>query len=443
MADSSIWRNRDFMLLWVAQAISQTAQNAVNYGLLVLVQTRSHSSAHMSVAVLTVILPSVIFGLVAGAYVDRRDKRWVLIGTNALRAVCALGYVLFADHLFLVYLTNFLFSTISQFFAPAEAAMIPSIVERRRLIQANSLFHLTFTASQLGGLVLLGPLVVNLVGLEGLFVTVGLALVICAALLWPLPSTHRRVADQIEGFAALWGEVRDVLTFVRSDRILSWAVVQWTLAATLALVLATLAPAFVVDILGIRAEDSVFILAPAGIGMILGTGLLSRLAHRLDKHRAINSGVFAIGLALSLLSVTGAAWEWLVGIEIGLPVGAIQAEGHPNIPEFYALVGVVMLTAAAAGLAFVAVVVPSQTIIQERAPVEIRGRVFAVQLVLSNVVGIAPLIFLGDLADRIGVDWTLLLLGLAICIFGVLSARLAPSDRRIEEGPAAESSPAA
>ena len=443
MADSSLWRNRDFMLLWAAQAISQTAQNAVNYGLLVLVQTRSHSSAHMSVAVLTVILPSVIFGLVAGAYVDRRDKRWVLIGTNALRAVCMLGYVLFTDYLLLIYLANFLFSTISQFFAPAEAAMIPSIVERRRLIQANSLFHLTFTASQLGGLVLLGPLVVNLVGLEGLFVPGGVALASCAVLRWPLPSTHRRVEDQIEGFAALWGEVRDVLTFVRSDRILSWAVVQWTLAATLALILATLAPAFVVDVLGIRAEDSVFILAPAGIGMILGTGLLSRLAHRLDKHRAINSGVFAIGLALSLLSVVGAIWEWLVGIEIGLPVGAVQAEGHPSTPEFYALVGLVMLTATAAGLAFVAVVVPSQTIIQERAPVEIRGRVFAVQLVLSNVVGIAPLIFLGDLADRIGVDWTLLLLGLAICTFGVMSARLAPSDRRIEEGPTAESSPAA
>src|SRR5919109_1178565 len=116
MTARSIWRNRDFMLLWAAQAISQTAQNAVNYGLLVLVQTRSHSSAHMSVAVLTVILPSVIFGLVAGAYVDRRDKRWVLIGTNALRAVCTLGYVFFTDYLLLVYLTTFLFSTISQFF---------------------------------------------------------------------------------------------------------------------------------------------------------------------------------------------------------------------------------------------------------------------------------------------------------------------------------------
>ena len=145
-SDRAIWRNGQFVRLWIAQAISQTAQNAIWYGIMVLVQTRSNSSAHMSVAVMTLILPSVVFGLVAGAYVDRRDKRWVLIGTNVLRAVIMLGYVVFTDLLALVYITNFVFSTIGQFFAPAEAAMIPAIVERRRLIQANSLFHLTFTA---------------------------------------------------------------------------------------------------------------------------------------------------------------------------------------------------------------------------------------------------------------------------------------------------------
>src|SRR6266508_2258232 len=106
MTDRSLWRNREFMLLWLAQAISQTAQNAVNYGIMVLVQTRSNSSVHMSVAVMTMILPSVIFGLVAGAYVDRRDKRWVLIGTNLLRAARRPIYVLLPDWLWLLYGVN-------------------------------------------------------------------------------------------------------------------------------------------------------------------------------------------------------------------------------------------------------------------------------------------------------------------------------------------------
>src|SRR4051794_7423662 len=164
---ASIWRNRNFMLLWAAQTIGQTAQNAVNFGLIVLVQKHTQSSAHMSVAVLTVVLPSVIFGLVAGAYVDRRDKRWVLIGTNLLRAGLMPIYVLMPDWLWVLFGINFLFATISQFFAPAEMAMIPVLVGRRQLLQATSLFNIPFTAAQLGGLVLLGPLLVNLVGEDG------------------------------------------------------------------------------------------------------------------------------------------------------------------------------------------------------------------------------------------------------------------------------------
>ena len=417
----SLWRNRDFMLLWIAQAISQTAQNAVWYGILVLVQSRGNSSVQMSLAVMTLILPSVLFGLVAGAYVDRRDKRWVLIGSNAFRAVAMLGYILFSESLALVYVTNFVFSAIGQFFAPAEAAMIPAVVARRRLLQANSLFHLTFTASQLGGLILLGPLVVKLAGLDWLFVLVALSLALCAALLWPLPSTYRRASEMAGGFKGLLDDLREVLGDVRGDQRMCWAMIHWTLAATLAVVIATLAPGYVVNVLGVAAEDAVFVLAPAGVGTVLGTALLSHWGQGIDKHRLIHWGLWAIGLALGFLALLGIAWQWPVEVEIGL----------------------VMATTLLAGLAFVAVVVSAQTIVQERAPVELRGRVFAVQLVLSNVVGVVPLIFLGELADHIGVDWTLLLVGGLVVGVGLVSARLATRDGLEDAEPSAEPGSAA
>src|SRR5438046_10565050 len=90
--DLSIWRNRHVLLLWLAQAISQTAQNAIWYGIVVLVQQRSHSSTLLSLAVLTLIIPSVIFGVLAGVYVDRWDKRTVLIATNLIRGCIAFVY---------------------------------------------------------------------------------------------------------------------------------------------------------------------------------------------------------------------------------------------------------------------------------------------------------------------------------------------------------------
>src|SRR5579864_2298286 len=135
LAYPSIWRNRNFLLLWLAQAISQTAQNAIWYGIVVLVQNLSHSSTQLSLAVLTLIIPSVVFGILAGVYVDRWDKRSVLIATNVIRGGIAFSYAAFGLTglglpLVALYLVNFLFSTVGQFFAPAETSMIPTVVGR-------------------------------------------------------------------------------------------------------------------------------------------------------------------------------------------------------------------------------------------------------------------------------------------------------------------------
>ena len=70
--------------------------------------------------------------------------------------------------------------------------------------------------------------------------------------------------------------------------------------------------------------------------------------------------------------------------------------------------------------------VPAQTYLQERAPVDLRGRVFAVQLMLSNFASIIPLLLLGGLADLIGVDKTLALIGVLIAIAGMISLDIAP-----------------
>jgi MFS family permease len=423
------------MLLWAAQAIGQTAHNAVNYGLMVLVQTTTASATHMSVAVLTVVIPSVIFGLVAGAYVDRRDKRLVLIGTNLLRAGLMPLYILLPEWLWLLYAVNFLFAVITQFFAPAEVAMIPVLVGKKRLMQANSLFNITFTAAQLGGLVLLGPILVNLIGIDGLFATVGLALVVSAALLWPLPSTRRGLEDGVLGFTELWGEIVFVLRYVRTDRLIAWGVVQWTIGSTLALIIATLAPTFVVVVLGIRAEDSVFVLAPAGIGTVLGSLLLSRWGDRVDRRRLVECALVALGSLMALMALAATLWQRMGWI-------ADPSSGDPSTLGWRTLIGAIMALAVLAGFAFVAIIVPAQTLIQERALPDVRGRLFAVQMVLSNVASIVPLVALGELADLIGVGQALLLVGLVVVGAGVASTRIAglgstesPSDAAAEESP--------
>jgi MFS family permease len=428
VTDPEVWRNRNFLLLWLAQAISQTAQNAIWYGIVVLVESRTRSSTQLSVAVLTLIVPSVIFGVLAGVYVDRWDKRMVLISTNLLRGLVALAYAFFGGNealpMVLLLVVNFVFSTIGQFFAPAEAAMIPAIVPRRRLLQANGLFHLTFTASQLLGLVVLGPLLAKVVGLTWLFGGMALLIVACAALAWPLPPhrgkpTSIGPATEQEAVASVWKDVRAVGRFVVRDRIVSLSMVQWTIGAILGLVVATLVPSFGQRLLRVSPEDAVFIMAPAGIGMVLGTAFLNRWGNRFDKHFLCNLGLWTVTACLVGLGVMALVVEWLTG---GSPPLILM----PWLGEVSVLVPFVMIVALIAGLGFVAIMVTSQTYLQERAPVDLRGRVFAVLLMLSNLASIVPLLVLGGVADLIGVEKSLILVGSLIGTAATVSVIMAP-----------------
>ncbi|GAC1314932.1 MAG: MFS transporter [Chloroflexota bacterium] len=418
------------MLLWLAQAISQTAQNAIWYGIVVLVQQRSHSSTLLSLAVLTLIIPSVVFGVLAGVYVDRWDKRHVLIATNLIRGMVAFSYGLFGLlpglPITALFAVNFLFSTIGQFFAPAETAMIPTVVARPRLLQANSLFHLTFTASQLIGLVVLGPLLAKVGGVDTLFVTMAAAIVICGGLVWPLPSSRGEhdptlPSDSHQAIRGVWKDIQDIWRFVARDRIVMLAMIQWTIGAILGLVVATLVPGFAESLLHVRAEDAVFVMAPAGIGMVAGTALLNRWGNHFEKHFLTNVGLFLVAVCLGM---TGGL-AWLVA---AVSHGAPPLIELPTLGQVSGLVIPVMLLALAAGFGFVAIMVPAQTLLQERVPVELRGRVFAVQLMLSNFASIVPLLLLGGLGDLIGVDKTLLLIGTLIACAGGLSLRIAPGE---------------
>jgi MFS family permease len=423
----SVWRNRNFLLLWLAQAISQTAQNAIWYGIVILVQQRSNSSTQLSLAVLTLIIPSVIFGVLAGVYVDRWDKRVVLIATNLIRGGIAFAYAGFGVMPLptsLLFLINFVFSTVGQFFAPAETAMIPTVVPRRQLLQANSLFHLTFTASQLVGLVVLGPLLAKVGGIEGLFVSMALAIVICGGLVWPLPSTvgehdPHAPSNEQEAIRGVWHDVEDIGRFVLRDRVVSLAMIQWTIGAILGLVVATLVPGFAFRLLHVNPEDAVFVMAPAGIGMVAGTAVLNRWGDRVEKHFLTNLGLFTVAASLALTGGVALVVDTLTNGQP--PLTELPLLGNVSV-----LVPGIMALALVAGFGFVAIMVPSQTYLQERAPVELRGRVFAVQLMLSNFASIVPLLLLGGLADLIGVDRTLLLIGGLIAVAGAISVSIAP-----------------
>ena len=157
----AVLRNRNFLLLWLAQVATQIGGNMVVYGLTVLVFSATKSNSAVSLLLLTFLAPAVFFSAVAGVYVDRLDRRLILIVTNLLRAIFFALVFVASGNVAAIFILNIAISTVTTFFAPAEAAMIPELVPRRQLLAANGLFTFTQNVAFALGFALLGPLVVK------------------------------------------------------------------------------------------------------------------------------------------------------------------------------------------------------------------------------------------------------------------------------------------
>src|SRR5437667_196742 len=108
-----VLRNRNFTALWSAQLLSQIAQNIINFAVLVKVEDLSHSTTQIAVTIVSFTLPAVLFGPIAGVFVDRLDKKLILVWTNVLRAVATLGFVFLGGSLPAIYAILFVSSAIN------------------------------------------------------------------------------------------------------------------------------------------------------------------------------------------------------------------------------------------------------------------------------------------------------------------------------------------
>jgi len=178
--ERAVLANPRFRTLWLAQIFSQVSQNAILFALLVIVLNKTSSTMNTSILVLTYVIPSLLFSMVAGVLVDRWRKRNVLITTSVFRCAAAVAFLLSKDHIGAIFAVNAAFSAVGQFFATAEVACVPSLVPRNQLIAANSLVSLAFTGGQFVGIVFFAPILLKAFGPEVLFIAMGLFFLIAA-----------------------------------------------------------------------------------------------------------------------------------------------------------------------------------------------------------------------------------------------------------------------
>jgi MFS family permease len=414
--------NHNFTYLWAAQLLSQIAQNIINFVVLVKVEELSHSTTQVAVTIVSFTLPAVLFGPIAGVFVDRIDKKAILVYTNASRAAATLGFVFFGQSLPAIYTILFVSSAINQLFSPAEGASIPMLVKREHLLNAMSLFNVTFYSAVVLGFIIIAPAAIKLAGLDvAFFITAAMYLAaagLCQILprrmgrLRQVPPPHMHPVESwhVESRAQFWNDLRDGLMYILASSELLAAIIQLTLISTLVLIMGEMAPGFTNRVLNLTAEDSAFIFLPLGAGLLAGMLTIGRMTTRLPKELLTRVSVTAIGVLMFGVGISPPLSR--IGFRITETVGF-----RPQAANW--LLGLDLFFFLLLGLAFAYVLVPAQTLVQELAGDEVKGRVLSIQLMASSAFMIIPLLFVGGLADYFGITNVLMSLGVIIVlVFG-------------------------
>jgi MFS family permease len=430
-----VFKNRPFLLLWLAQAATQIGGNMVIFGLTIIISKSTGSTTAVSALILTFLLPAVLFSALAGVFVDRLDRRLVLIFTNVLRGLAFIAMFFVGTNLARIYLLNITVSTITVFFAPAEAAMIPMLVPRRQLLPANGIFTLTLNAAFALGFTLVGPLIVKIFGAPALIVVVAALYFVAAGFCSTLPSAPP--ASSVTGPTGARGRVREAenavgsvmtqlgegLTYIRNHREIRWSLIYLGIAASLVGVLGVLGPNFAQHTLGLGPEDFVVVVLPLGVGIVMGILLLNAYGRLLPRRRVIEGGLLALGGFLAAMALSGRISNFL---------GSTATRTGVDLSLLTSLLSIVVALAFFAGIAYAAVAIPAQTQLQEDLPADVRGRVFGVLNMLVSVASFLPILVVGPIADLLGTTIVLVIVAILIIASGLASIYLRGPLRAVE-----------
>lgn len=419
--------HRGFLNLWINQILVQLAYNSMNFALLVWVFRLTESNTAVAALMFAVYLPAVILGLFAGLLVDITDRRKIIRTIDLLMAVCFFALIFLKGSFMAILGITFLVNALGQFYIPAESSAIPLLVKKNQLLAANSLFSITLFASFLIGFGFSGPLIQYL-GIDMIFFLGGLMLLGAFALTFYFPKIinpgdeqSRRLKSALKRFdipafkEISIIEVKSTFSLIRGKVVVMASLLILASVQVAIAILGVLIPSFFEKNLQVNATDASYVLIlPLGLGMVLGGIAIGRFGYKLPKRSIVGTSILLAGL---LFFLVGAA---------PLVSPAINYFPKPRpLPFIYqpSLSTTLAIGSFLLGITMVAVVVPSQTVLQENTPDSVRGKVFSILGVLMSALTLLPVVLVGVLADIFGTAPIFIAIGGTVALLGFMAIK--------------------
>jgi MFS family permease len=389
--------------------------NLFFFALLIVVFSVANSNTAVSGVVIAFTLPALIFGVLAGVFVDRWNKKNVLIWTNLLRALIVLPLAFFFKSLGVVYFATFGVAMITQFFIPAETPIIPLLVKKDLLLSANALFGMGIYASIFLAYALSGPILLML-GKTNIFIFLTISFLIAGIFASLIKVNKDRVEPKkLEKNQVALGfkdEIKTVFSLITKSKKLSHALFSLTVVQILIYVLAAIGPGYAEHVLKIKVESfPILFVTPAIIGLALGALIIGSFMHKHPRESLTKFGLILMGISILLL-----------------PYGSrVESRQIIHLINFYLphflrinMVHIMVVLAFILGIATAFVFVPANTVLQEETSDQLRGKVYGVLNSLIGIMSIIPVVLVGGLADIIGVKAVITGTGLVVILIAVI-----------------------
>ncbi|MBU7585345.1 MAG: MFS transporter [Nostoc sp. TH1S01] len=393
---SALLKNRGFMLLWIGQLISQLADKVFFVLMIALLEFYPAppglaENSMYSTLMVAFTIPAILFGSAGGVFVDRLPKKLIMVGSDIVRGLLTLSLPFLPREFFILLVLTFCISTVTQFFAPAEQAAIPLLVRRENLMAANALFSSTMMGALIVGFAVGEPILSwakTLMGEDyGQEIIVGGLYILSGVIMQPIKFKEHKPHREHRGSVNPWAEFTESVRYLKKNRLVLNAMLQLTTLYCVFAALTVLTIRLAEDF-GLKEKQFGFFLAAAGVGMVMGAGILGHWGDKLHHKPLPLIGFLVMALVLGVFTFTH-------NLMLALGLCALLGIGA-------ALIGV-----------------PMQTLIQQQTPPTMHGKVFGFQNHAVNIALSVPLAITGPLTDALGLRVVLVTMSVVVAAVGV------------------------
>jgi MFS transporter, DHA3 family, macrolide efflux protein len=369
----SVFRKRDFRLLWSAQLVSTIGTALTDLAAGILVFRLTGSALSVGLMFMATSIPTLFIGLIAGVFVDRFDRRKIMVISDLLRAaiVFSIPFVIGHDgkNVIYLYLAVAAVSSISQFFNPANDAVLPEVASDEELAAANSWIMISSFGSTSIGFALSG-LLATAFDIQWAFWLDSLTFLFSAGCLMFVRVGKIEAEGNTSVGVVIANLKEGVSTLVRTPLLRSLFLTGVPVYLSFGLWNVLLLP-FAIDAL--RATEFEYGLQEGvtSVGFVVGSLLMARFAERFREGSWIVVSTISMGIAGILYGIS---------TSIVIAIALVTVSGFFNAPSS----------------------ISRRVLLQRNTPRELRGRVFSAFAVARDVVFLVG-ISLAGLADVINV----------------------------------------